>query len=91
MAASAVLLGNAGAGYDSKVGGREARRRRRKEIEAKVMKNECRDKGHFNIFLQSVSVKECNKGGKQRKMIPIYDVRVYNPWSLDKKDKNDDN
>ena len=62
MAASAALLGKAGAGSDSKGGGRDGRRRRKKEIDGKVMKNECREVDHFNKLLQFVSVKEHNKG-----------------------------
>ena len=86
MAASASLLGRVGAGSDSKGGGRDGRRRRRKEIDRKVMKNECRDKDHLNNFLQSVSVKERNKGGKRCKMMTTYEERVYNPWPLDKEE-----
>jgi len=86
MAASAALSGKAGAGSDSKGGGRDGRRRRKKEIDGKVMKNKCRDEDHFNNLLQLVSGKERNKGGKRCKMMPIYEERVYNPWPLDKKE-----
>ena len=90
MAASAALLGKAGAGSDSKGGGRDGRRRRRKEIDRKVMllclKRKCRDEEHFNNLLHFVSVKERNKGGKRCKMMPIYEERVYNPWPLDKEE-----
>ena len=82
MSASPALLGKAGAGSDSKGGGRDGRQRRRKEIDGKVTKNECRDEDHFNKFLQSVSVKERNKGGKRCTMMTIYKERVYNPWPL---------
>ena len=62
MSASAALLGKAGAGTDSKGGGRDGRQRRTTEIDGKLWKIECLNDGHFDIFAHALIVKERNKG-----------------------------
>ena len=86
MSASAALLGKAGAGTDSKGGGRDGRRRRTTEIDGKLWKIECLNDGHFDIFANTLIGKERNKGGKRCKMMPIYKESVYKPWPLDKEE-----
>ena len=86
MSSSTAFLGKAGAGSDSKGGGRDGQRRRKTEIDGKLWKNECLNDGHFDIFAHALIVKEQNKGGKRCKMMPIYKKMVYNPWPLDREE-----
>ena len=64
MSASAALLGKAGAGTDSKGGGRDGRRRRTTEIDGKLWKNECLNDGYFDICTNTLIIKQGNKGGR---------------------------
>ena len=83
MSASAALLGKAGAGTDSKGGGRDGRRRRTAEIDGKLWKIECLNDGHFDIFAHALIVKERNKDGKRCYMTTIDEEKVCSSWPLD--------
>ena len=89
MVESASLLGNAGAGTDSKGGGRDGRRRRTTEIDGKLWKIECLNDGHFDIFAHALIVKERNKDGKRCYMTTIDEEKVCISWPLDGVDERD--